>query len=48
MRKSIQAVIRERSVMVWGCISVHGMDGFICVKVALMQRWMLEVWRDGC
>ena len=24
------------------------MDGFICVKVPLMQSWMLEFWRDRC
>jgi len=34
--------------MVWGCISVHDRGGFICVKVPLMQSWMLEFWRDRC
>ena len=40
--------LKPASVMVWGCIRVHGMDGFICVKVPLMQSWMLEFWRDRC
>ena len=32
--------------MVWGCISVHGTGGFICVKIPLMQR--LVFCRDMC
>ena len=31
--------------MVWRCISAYGMDD---LKVPLMQRLMLEFWRDIC
>ena len=39
----------KKSVMVWGCISAHGMgDLHTCVTVPLMLRLMLEFWRDIC
>ena len=36
---------KPASVMVWGCIDAHGMGD---VKVPLMQRLILEFWRDIC
>ena len=55
MKKTIQTIANEKcknqsSVMVWGCISAHSMADLhiLYVKVPLMQRLMLEFWRDKC